>query len=196
MARMSRHAAIVPPASVTYYVKADGRVPEVEAGDLLLVRHHGFVASGIRGACRLRCPRGVSRADWAEFCAVNHAATAVSSKRIAQEEARGMVLTPVEEFDYVALAVVRMHAAPVQLHAAAAYAKSCVGDGYGFLQIPADFLNALTGLELSFGFGNRMVCSTAACLSAERTDFIPDRAAGCVTPPHLAWYFGAKVPRV
>ena len=70
------------------------------------------------------------------------------------------------------------------------FARRAVGTGYGWLSIVADAFNALTGLELGLGLGDRMVCSTQACRALERAGLIPDRSPYACTPAHLAWYFG------
>lgn len=187
----------VPPHTVATYRRGDD--PVVQAGDVLLVRHHGLAAALIRWACRLRRPRGVARADWRRYCRVNHACVALTAGAdalVAQATARGIVVTPLDELDYFALGVVTVEASPDQFAAALAFAVDSEGTGYGFLQIPADLVNAATGLELSLGFGDRMVCSTATARCLERTDYIPDRSPDCITPPHLAWHFGVVVEAV
>jgi len=65
------------------------------------------------------------------------------------------------------------------------------GYGYGYVQIVADLFNAVTGLELGLGMGNRMVCSTQATRALERVGLIPGRSSAAVTPAELARYFGA-----
>ncbi len=187
----------VPPRTVQVW--EDGLLPPVEAGDLVLVRHHGFVARAIRFAQRLRKPRGVPRSEWRQFCRVNHACIALTSSPrilVAQATGAGVVVTPLHEMSVASLAVVHLAAWPDQAEAVVEFARDSVGTGYGFAQIAADLLNAASGLELSLGWGDRMVCSTAACRALERTSFIPDRAPDCVTPAHLAWYFGAIVASV
>lgn len=189
---------VVPPSTVSIYLR--GQQPaDVTPGDLVLVRHHGFFASAIRWSERLRRPRDVSRDQWRKFCRVNHAAIALGSgpgAPVAQATAKGIVATPIGLMGAYAMAVVHMEMAPAQRSAVVAFAHDSLGTGYGFAQIPADLFNALSGLELSLGWGNRMVCSTAACRSIERSDFIPNRSPDCVTPAHLAWAFDAVVPAV
>lgn len=185
---------VVPANTVTTYVRGDR--PVVAEGDLLLVRHHGIVPTLIRWACRLRRPRDVSREEWRAFCRVNHACVAVTDGDrafVAQAVARGIVLTPLDQLDYFSLGVVHFTTTPAQLDAAVAFADESVGCGYGFLQIPADLANAATGVELSLGIGDRMVCSTASTRTLERLGLIPDRSPDCVTPAHLASYTGTVV---
>jgi hypothetical protein len=74
------------------------------------------------------------------------------------------------------------------------FAEASIGCGYGFAQVFADVVNAVTGVELALGWHSRMVCSTAACRSIERAGFVPDRSPDCVTPAHLAWLFDVVLP--
>lgn len=170
-----------------------------DAGDLVLVRHHGAVPSAIRAAERIRKPRGVPRAEWNAYCRVNHACVALTRGPlvlVAQATGAGIVVTPLHEMGAYALAVVHLDMSDDQRAGVVDFAQDSVGTGYGFAQILADLVNAVTGLELSFGWGDRMVCSTASARAQERSSYIPDRSPDCITPAHLAWQFGAVVEAI
>lgn len=185
---MSRHQAVVPASS--HRIFGPGQVClDAEEGDLVLVRGAGFAARAIRAFERLRVPR--------EYAWCNHACVVLNrgpNAHVAQETARGVVLTPLAELGAETFAVVRFHASADQLGEAVAFATWSLGLGYGFLSIPADALNALTGLELGLVVGNRMVCSTQACRAMERLGLIPDRSPYAVTPAHLARYADVTLP--
>lgn len=160
-------------------------------GDIVLVRHSGFVAKGIRFFERIRA--GASR----PYCWTNHAAVVLKggpAATIAQETAKGQVISPLAAFTDCTYAVVNLRVASVQKEAAVDFATAAVGSGYGYLQIPADAFNAITGLELCLGIGDRMTCSTATTRALERMGLIPDRQPGAVTPAHIARYFQVRLP--
>ena len=120
-------------------------------GDLVLVRHRGPVATGIRLFERLRRPRRVDRAAWRRACAFNHAAIVVDGGPgavISEEGFRGDVRAKLSAMDTVAYAVVHVEMTASQRGAAVAFARRAVGSSYGYLSIFADAFNALTGLEL------------------------------------------------
>jgi hypothetical protein len=159
------------------------------AGDLFLTQAGGVVRAGIRGFERVRVPK--------EFCWANHGCIALTGGRraeVAQETARGTVVTPVADLDAITYAVVHVEMDDVQRTDVVIFARWSIGLGYGFLQIPADAFNALTGLELGLNINNRMVCSTQACRALERAGYIPSRSPSAVTPAHLAQDFSVVLP--
>lgn len=168
------------------------------AGDLVLVRHSGVVAKGIRFFERLRKPRAATRAEWRAACSVNHAAIVVSGGAdavISQEAAAGDILSPLSSLDSATYAVISYTThSDAQRDAAVEFAEDALHSGYGWISIFADAFNALSGLELSLGVGDRMVCSTQATRALERADLVPDRSPYAVTPAHMAWWF--EVPRL
>ena len=109
---------------------------------------------------------------------------------VAQETAKGSVLTKLTELGAERYAVVHLQPAMAQRDSAVEFANVTLGTGYGYLSIVADAFNALTGLELGLSLGNRMVCSTQALRAAERMGLILDRSPAAATPAHGAWYFG------
>jgi len=187
---------VVPPS--THKIYGPGRrCTTAAAGDIVLVRHSGLVARVIRFFERLRRParQRMGWRQWWRYCWTNHAAVVLSggpSAVVAQATARGIVVSPLSAFTGTTYAVVKAQCVDEQRTSAVAFARAAVGSGYGWAQIPADAFNALTGLELSLGVGDRMVCSTAAARAAERMGLIPDRPPDAVTPAHLAWYFGVQ----
>lgn len=177
--------AYVPPFTARYF--GPGQVClDALAGDLVLVGGGGFVAKGIRAFEGLRIPR--------RYCWTNHACVAMSSgpnAEVVQETAKGSVSTPLASLVAEHVAVIHHEVAADQIAAGLRFLARTLGSGYGWLTIPADALNALTGMELGLGIGGRMVCSTQACRYLERLGLVPDRSPYAVTPAHLAMYHDA-----
>jgi hypothetical protein len=187
---MSRSVAVVPPN--THRIFGPGQVClDAVAGDLVLARSHDVLGTIIRFFERLR--RGIP----AEYCWTNHAAIVLNSGPnafVVQEQVGGANVTPLAQLDGGPYAVVHFEMDADQRADVVGFATWSVGNGYGFLSLPADAFNALTGQELSFGTGNRMVCSTQSCRALERCGLIPDRSPYAVTPAHLAQYAGVILP--
>jgi len=180
-----RHPFVPVPGTIRKFGEGEPCLDAV-AGDLVLVRHAGFVAKAIRAAERLRTPR--------EYCWTNHACIVMRGgvgALVSQETAKGDVLSSLADLAPVRFVVVHPQASLAQRGECTAFAKWAVGTGYGYLQIVADLFNAVTGLELGLGIGNRMVCSTQATRALERVGLIPGRSSAAVTPAELARYFGA-----
>lgn len=162
---------------------------DAPAGAVVLVRHSGFVPAGIRTVERIRVPR--------EFCWTNHACVTLNegpNAHVVQETAKGAVLTPLAALHAETFALVTFEASPEQLEAGLHFLAWSLGLGYGWAQLPADAFNAVTGLELGLGVGNRMVCSTQTAEFTKYLGAIYDRPSSAVTPAHIAWYTGA-VPK-
>lgn len=163
--------------------------PDAVKGDLVLVRHDGRIASAIRRIERRRVAP--------EFCWCNHAAiilTGGPDAIVSQEEAAGDIETPLANLDAVTFAVVHYPTiTDDQRTEVARFAQTAVGLGYGYVQILADAFNGLTGVELTLGWGDRMVCSTSSCRALERAGLIPDRSPYAVNPADLAQYHGVRL---
>ena len=163
---------------------------DAQAGDVVLVRHKGLVAAAIRFFERLRVP--------GTFAWTNHACVALTggpNATVIQEDARGSVITPLAELGAVTFTVTHFPTTIPQSEAGADFLRKTLGTGYGFLTIPADAFNALTGFEIGFGWGNRMVCSTQTVRYLERLGFVPDRSPYAMTPAHLAWSLAVPNPQ-
>lgn len=184
----------VPDHQVTIYGPDEPLPDLVPSGALVLVRNHGIAASLIRSGQRIRKPLGVRDGAWKSYCRVNHVAIGLSDGRIAQATGRGIVCSTVSELSACCLAVVSVQMDASQAASVVRFAEASIGCSYGFAQVFADVVNAVTGVELALGWNSRMVCSTAACRSIERAGFVPDRSPDCVTPAHLAWLFDVVVP--
>ena len=183
------HPALVPEHTTRAF--GPGQVClDAEVGDVVLIRHGSFVAKGIRAFERLRVPK--------PFCWTNHAAVVLTSgpsAQIIQEGGNGSALAPLATMVSEGYTVTRFAASEDQEVAGARFLTSTLGTGYGYLSIFADAFNALTGLELGLGWGNRMVCSTQTARYMERVGYVPDRSPYAITPAHLAWHLNITEPK-
>ena len=177
-----------PPSTYRFYGFAQACLDPV-AGDLVLVRTKDRIGGAIRAIERLR--------GGAEYAWCNHAAIVLNSgpsAYVAQAEAKGVTVTPLAELGALDYAVVHFEMTREQRLAVVRFAEWSIGQGYGYLSIAADLFNATFSLELSLGWGDRMVCSTQACRALERAGLIPDRSPYAVTPADLAEYADVTVP--
>lgn len=183
-----KRAPVVPPSSYRIFREGETCL-DARAGDLVLVRHDGFIPGGIRTIERMTI--------LAEYCWANHSCTVVTggpNAIVTQEQARGDIFTPLSGLNAVVYAVVSIECSDEQRKSAVQFANWAVNLGYGFTQIPADVFNATFHAELSIGWGGRMVCSTQATRTLERMGYIPARAPAATVPAHHCQDFGVTLP--
>jgi hypothetical protein len=163
--------------SVTYFTDPDKVT--AQPGDLLLCATTGPVGKMIRGVTR----------SWA-----NHACVVVrvngTQVIVSQEVPHGDVFSPASKLKANKIAVVHVEMADSQRAAAIAFADWVVTKRYGFPSLVSDLFNAAFHTQTSIGIGSRMVCSTASTRAMERSDYIPTKAPGAMTPADLTRDFG------
>lgn len=74
------------------------------------------------------------------------------------------------------------------------FAKWCVGQRYGWLNIISIGLSLLTGCKFSFGFDGQSICSGLVARALERTNAIFNRSPSNIMPADLAKYFSVTPP--
>lgn len=204
-----RRTAIVPSHTVTWYRQGE-HCTDSQAGDIILVRHHGTVPAMIRFGQRLRYwwvrQWARLRHDWltvAEFdagcCRVNHAMTVVQGGvHAVVEEQTGHGGRLSDLGDYVAEAYCLVHfttSTLAQRASSVGAAKWAVGLAYGWVTIVALGLGCLLGgVPLTLGWSDGLICSADATLNARCQGLVPDRADLAVMPADLARWCGARYP--
>lgn len=187
-----RKPAIVPAATVSYYGPGEHATTAVH-GDLLLVRHAGFLPSVIRFGERLRC-----WGDDRPYALVNHAATVVSDgpTAVLQEQAgKGGVLTPLRGYVHECYALVHPTASAGKAQALATQAARWYLDvGYGWASIGGDAFYLLTGIRVGLAFGQTAVCSADAAAAQRCHGLVPDKPDVSVLPSDLARYYDVRLP--
>jgi cell wall-associated NlpC family hydrolase len=160
----------------------------MDPGDFLLVRTDHFVSKLIRFGQRDYGP------DAAQY---NHVALYVGDGMIVEALTSGVCLSKVTKYttDQVRHVSAKPVAPPWAAEAmrvnAAAFAKSCVGESYGWVTIAAIALKALTKGRLQIGVQGTSICSGLVARSLERLgyDFQPYDPAE-LTPAYLAKFAG------
>lgn len=167
----------------------------MQPGDFLLVQTHHFVSRLIRLG-----QRGYGR----EFARWNHVALYVGDGKIVEALTSGVVLSPLSKYpssDVLAVEVKpldagtvttasALSAAGVMRSNAVAFARSCVGEHYGWATIAAIAVKVLTRGRLDFGVQGTSICSGLVARSLERLgyDWNPWDPAE-LTPAYLAKTF-------
>lgn len=169
---------------------------EMKPGDLLLVKTHHFVSRLIRFG-----QRGYGE----PYESFNHVAVYVGDGEIVEALTGGVVLSPADKYPVgdTRVAVVLAHGAspgvPMEKETqswldmranAVEFARSCVGDEYGWTTILCIALKVLFRGKLNFGVQGTAICSGLAARSLERLgyNFSPFDPAE-LTPAYLARMF-------
>jgi cell wall-associated NlpC family hydrolase len=156
----------------------------VEPGDLLLVKTNHLVSRLIRFGQR---GYGEPYASW------NHVAIFVGDGHIVEALTKGVVLSPADKYPDTQIVEVK---APGLATAgcekamrvnAVSFARSCVGESYGWLTIAAIALKVLFRGRWQFGVQGTEICSGLCARALERLgyDFNPYDPAE-LTPAFLA----------
>ncbi len=151
---------------------------ELEPGDLLFVKTDHFVSKLIRFGQR---GYGPDAAVW------NHVAVYVGDGQIVEALTNGVVLSPADKYPVsdtrsiksaaygVGLAEVADYdpniAEKAMRHNACEFARSCVGEKYGFATIAAIAVKVLMKGKLDFGVQGTSICSGLAARSLERMGY-------------------------
>jgi uncharacterized protein YycO len=164
---------------------------KLEPGDLLFVKTNHFVSKLIRYGQRGYGPR---YAQW------NHVAVYVGDGMIVEALTKGVVLSPLDKYPVLDTKQVRVatlipggivtdgsSAAIAMRGNAADYARSCVGEKYGFATIAAIALKVLFKGHWNFGVQGTSICSGVAACELQRLgfNFNPNDPAE-LTPAYLA----------
>lgn len=151
-----------------------------EPGDFILCHRKGLVSSAIRLGERL-CFRSGSR--W------SHAAYYVGNGRVVEALAHGVQHTPLEAYRDVEYVVVHSRMGAGDVLQASRFAKSCVGQSYGWLTILGVVLWALTpGKCFAFVANHAKICSGLVAGTQTRGWAIYPNEPSIMTPAGLAEY--------
>lgn len=136
--------------SVLEHVPAGTDAADAQPGDFILCHRAGFVSRVIRLGERLR----LRQAD------VSHAAFCENAGTLIEALTRGVKRTPLAAYRHIEYWIVRAGLDPQDQAQAVAFARSCVGEQYGWLTDLGIALRFLTpGHGLWFGSDGTEICS-------------------------------------
>ena len=155
-------------------------------GDLLLIRTNHFVSKLIRFGQR---GYGKDAARW------NHVAVYVGGGQIVEALTQGVVLSKADKYPYLDTQPIKAQPRGLVLGEyggamrgnASMFARTCVGEKYGWATIAAIAVKTLTKGRIDFGIQGTSICSGLAARSLERLgyNFNPWDPAE-LTPAYLA----------
>jgi uncharacterized protein YycO len=166
-------------------------LPLLQPGDVVLVKTHHFVSRLIRFGQR---SYGKDDAQW------NHVAVYVGDGQIVEALTNGVELNRLDRYStadtlYCSCPVMGgTGCGAVEMRQnAAEFARSCVGEKYGYAAIAAIALKTVTKGRWSFGVQGTTICSglAARCLERMGYNFNPFDPAE-LTPAFLAGCFRAE----
>jgi hypothetical protein len=161
-----------------FEVSPSGHTASPSPGDFLLCHRRGIVSAIIRWGERLRFRSG---SRW------SHAVFVETSTTIIEALARGVVRTPLESYHNTEYVLVRTGLSIDDAAQAVAFARSCLGDAYGWATIIGDALRFLTpGRGIWFGAGVTRICSGLVANTQVRGWMIYDEEPSSMSPAELA----------
>jgi hypothetical protein len=158
-----------------------GSIVGAKPGDFMLTRRKGLVHTLIGLGERIR----FRNAHW------THAALFVSPTVVVEALSHGVQYTNIACYENVEYLIVKPNLDPLDVAQACAFARSCVGEHYGFATILGIALRFLTpGRGLWFGLNGTEICSglVAQALCRGWANFRMDPAT--ITPAELGEFYG------
>ena len=151
-------------------------------GDFILVRGTGFFDKLIQFGQNLRFPK--QDAQW------NHVALITSPDGdLIEAVATGVKQNHISKYTPDQYKLVPINASPEDRLEVCLFAKSCLKDGYGWIEILSSAFCLLFGLKFAFGFSSDTICSCLVARSLERTNAIFPKDPRNMTPGDLAQYY-------
>ena len=187
---------VTPTSSFRIYPEGEHCINS-EPGDIVLVRHAGFLPAAIRTGQRLFYwrKRIMGNKHFAkEFCEWNHACVVVDGgdhAAVVEMEARGGTRTELATYTAKKYAIVKLDATGPQREAAVDWTFYCVFLAYGYVSILGSALSCLLPWSINLST-NSPICSTATSLAARCMGLIPDRSDANIFPADLARYFNVR----
>jgi hypothetical protein len=156
----------------------------MQSGDFILVKGTGFFDRLIQFGQGIRF--GKQYAQW------NHCALVISENGdIIEAVTKGVSLNNVSKYkekniEYILVDTI---SSIQDREEVVNFAKSCVGQQYGWFNFISTTLAAFTGMKFSFGLSSTEICSGLVAKSLERTTAIFDYDASNISPAYLANYY-------
>jgi hypothetical protein len=166
-----------------YEISPAGSTPaSVRPGDFILAHRKGFASWAIRTGERIRYGKG---ANW------SHAAFCETGDTVIEALTKGVARNPLSTYHGVEYALVHTGLYGDDQQQAIAFARSCVGQEYGFLIDLGIALRFLTpGRGLWFGASGTEICSGLVAQAMTRGWMIFDENPASISPSELAIAYG------
>lgn len=139
--------------------------PNIQPGDFILVKTHHFVSKLIRFGQR----------DYGEpYASFNHVAVYVGNGEIVEALTHGVVLSPADKYPAADVRIISADRPQEEPHTpreranAVSFARSCVGESYGWATIAAIALKVLFKGKWQFGVQGTSICSGLDACSLQR----------------------------
>ncbi len=142
----------------------------MKPGDILFIKTNHFVSRLIRFGQRDYGPKASQ---------YNHCAVYIGNAEMVEALTKGVVRSPISKYpasDVRIMSSLKSSLRPTVcddlLRAnASSFARSCVGESYGFLTIAAIAVKVLTKGEIDFGIQGTSICSGLCARSLERLGY-------------------------
>lgn len=162
-----------------------------QPGDFILCHRHDIFSRLIRFGEALRLSKTTRQyAYW------NHTALVVDKQgTIVEALAKGVQVSHVSKYQHEQYTHVRVtHTTKIERENAVKFARSCVGDSYGFLTITSVALWSLVGGKFLVGLDGQEICSALVARALERFGCIFPKNPLRMTPSDLAEFFQVQIP--
>lgn len=158
---------------------------DIKPGDFILTYHDGIYSHLIRIGQLFRF-----RGKDACFAKYTHAALVVNTEGdIIEALAGGIVQSHISKYspqEYIHIGILASDEDRTEI---LSFAKSCVGEKYGWATILSIAFSLLTGAKFSFGFDGQEICSGLVARALERSTAIFPRDGSHIMPADLAKYY-------
>jgi len=161
-----------------------------EPGDFILTHRRHAVSRLIRMAQKIR-GRHRKYAYW------SHAALVIDREgNLVEAESKGVIVSPLSKYEAVEYHLVHLgdSADARDRKQAADFAKSLVGQPFGFLDLFSVGLSLLTGAKVNVSYESHLMCSALVARALERTSAIFEDEPAHMLPADLARHYGAEAP--
>lgn len=191
--RKPRNAEVHSPMISRFGPGQEAAPTDYAPGDFILTHSSGLFGRLIRFGESLRY-----WGEDAKYARWNHAALiATADGWLIEALSHGVVMTPISHYTPTEYFLVHLNDSDADIRdrgQAVAYARYCLGEGYGWLTICNIALALLTGCKFTFGIDGQVICSGLVARCLERTSIIFPGAASNVSPADLAKQFRVDPP--
>ena len=163
---------------------------DFEPGDFILTHRKRFISRMIRVAQKIR---GRER----RYSYWSHAAIIIDRDgSLVEAETKGVVISPLSKYQPAEYHLVHLgdSADERDRQQVAAFARTLVGQPFGFLDMASVTLSLLTGAKVNISYESHLMCSALVARALERTSALFEDEPAHMLPADLARYYGVEAP--